>query len=259
MKPSFLTRSVIVALTLFGSAIGICHSENIKNQDPQGFWSGKSSNGYDIAAVVLEDGSYYSLYEKEGIVYGINYGNMQVSGSSFKGSLSDVSISTNTVTTGKIAGSFVPQKTLSGTSSFDDGSSGTFDTSYLSSYDTPASLEEVKGKYVGPYGHKKRHVELKITQDGRVNGTMALDSVSTPICLITGNVVPRLSGKNVYDLTLMWGHNPASNTPCCAGKVCATNTPTTGIAVLRSNATYLYTAWINAAKSSGFLWVGKKD
>jgi len=232
-----------------------------ENQDPQGFWKGRSASGFDIAAVVLENGDYYSLYAKNGLVYGANYGTVDVYGTSFAGSLGDVFIPGNQANSGTISGTFVPKSTLQGIASYNDNTVGAFTTSYDADYDTPATLGAIAGRYAGEY-KSGGIVDLQIASDGAVNGTTAAPLVSPlPKCVITGSALPRPSGKNVYDLTLKWSNNPDPAAPrCCLGTTCATGTPTAGVAILDSTegVPYLYTAWINSAKTSGFLWIGRK-
>lgn len=259
MKKSILNL-VIVASTTALVACGSGSNNTVANQDPQGFWLGTSATGYNIAAVVLENGQYYSLFSKNGIVEGANYGAMTVSGTNFSGSLDDIYIPGNKTNSGTIAGTFSPKSKLDGIASYSNNTYGAFTTTYNAAYDTPATLSAIAGQYIGPYKSGATAV-LNVAPNGSVEGTTTAAGATLPKCLITGSALPRASGKNVYDLTLQWHDNPAlPGNSCCLTSVCATGIPTTGIAVLDvANATTLYTAWINSAKTSGFLWAGQKQ
>ena len=255
-----LSTAIVAGLAL--SACGSGSNDTTANQDPQGFWRGTTNtSGYDLASVVLENGDYYSLYAKDGIVVGANYGKLSVTGNTYTGTLEDIYVPNNQTNSGTISGTFVPKSTLQGVSVYNDSKVGGFTTTYRNSYDTPATLSAIVGVYSGPIYRSAATATLTIDQNGLVNGTTISPSESPlPKCIITGNVVPRASGKNVYDLTLAWSDNPDPNAPkCCrpGSTICATDTPKAGIAVVDS--TYLYTAWINAAKTSGFLWRGAKQ
>jgi hypothetical protein len=253
--------STVILTGLALTACGSGSNDTTASQDPQGFWRGTTNtSGYDLAAVVLENGDYYSLYAKDGIVVGANYGKISVTGNTFTGTLEDIYVPSNQTNSGTISGTFVPKSTLDGVSVYKDSRVGGFTTTYRNSYDTPATLNAIAGVYTGPIYRSESSATLTIDQNGSVNGTTTAAGTSLPKCIITGNVVPRASGKNVYDLTLVWSDNPNPNADrCClpGSTICATDTPKTGIAVVDS--TYLYTAWINAAKTSGFLWRGVKQ
>lgn len=259
MKKSF-SRWVFMTSVMTLTACGGGSNDTVANQDPQGFWLGTSETGYSIASVVLENGQYYSLFSKNGLVEGANYGAITVSGTSYSGNLEDIYIPGNQTNSGTISGTFSPKSRLQGVTAYSNNTVGSFTTTYNAAYDTPATMSAIAGQYSGPYRSGATAV-LNIAMNGVVDGTTTAAGTTVPKCMITGSVVPRPSGKNVYDLTLQWHDNPAlPGHSCCLTSVCATGTPTTGVAVLDvTNATTLYTAWINAAKTSGFLWTGQKQ
>jgi hypothetical protein len=259
MKKTLLYACSLLLTTILSACGGSSSDTALVNQDPQGFWIGTTSSGYDLAAVVLENGDYYSLYSQNDIVVGAYYGKLSVMGNDFTGSLNDIYVPNNQSNSGSIYGSFSPKSTLQGTSEFLDNRVRSFTTTYSTSYDRPATLSAIAGQYVGPIYSSAATADLSISQSGIVSGYTVGSESSLQRCIITGNVVPRASGKNVYDLTMFWNNNPDPNAPrCClsGSTICATNTPTTGIAIVERN--YLYTAWINAAGTSGFLWRGTK-
>lgn len=251
-----LAMLAVVSFAAFGSG----SLDKPAKDDPQGFWVGKTASGYDLAAVVLENGNYYSLYALDGIVIGANYGALSATGNTFSGNVEDIYVSNSQTNSGTISGTFVPKTNLQGVASYVNNKLGAFTTTYRASYDTPATLNAIAGQYTGPIFRSTAAARLDIDQNGIVTGSTSRVDSTLPVCIINGKVEPRASGKNVYDLTLVWSDNPDPNAQrCClsGSTICATNTPRTGIAVIDS--TYIYTAWINAAKSSGFLWRGAKQ
>lgn len=237
-------------------------AEKLAHPSPQGFWQGKSSRGYDINAVILENGQYYSIYSQAGTIYGAYFGFLTTVGNKFSGGLDDIFIpgAQNLTNTGTLSGVFAPKSTLQGVAVYSNNRVGSFDLTYNSIYDMSASMSAIAGNYAGPY-REGETATLDIDINGNVFGTTTAPGATLPKCLITGSVAPRPSGKNVYDLTLTWNHNSALPQPsCCLGGACATNTPTTGIALLGfQDPNSIYIAWINAAKSSGLIWTGQKQ
>jgi hypothetical protein len=254
-------KLIVIPLILSGCGLGDSAPKAPTNQ-AEGFWRGTSSTGYSIAAVVLENGHYYSIFSKDGVVDGGYYGDLFVSEMNFSGSLENIDYKTNSIYTGTISGSVTPKSRLQGITIHDNNIVNSFDTTYSSEYDKPASSSNIAGRFIGPTNRLGAIAVLNIAQDGIVNGTTIAPGAALPRCIITGKVLPRPSGKNVYDLTLKWDNNPdpAQTDRCCYGSVCGTGEPSTGVAVFDiSNTNTLYTAWINPAKTSGFLWIGQKQ
>jgi hypothetical protein len=252
----------VIAIITFSAltACGSGSSDTTADQSPQGLWIGTTNTGYELAAIVLENGDYYSLYSQDGIIIGANYGRLTTTDNTFTGTLKDIYVPNNKTNSGTISGSFVPKSALQGVSVYDDNKVGAFTTTYRESYDTPATLDAITGQYSAPIFRSSLIATLDIDEDGTVNGFTQRTTTTLPSCIISGNVVPRASGKNVYDLTLFWNNNPDPNAPICCNpgsSICATGTPTTGVAVINGN--YLYTAWINVANTGGFLWRGLKQ
>lgn len=254
--PSWVILTSAIALTACGGG----SNDTVANQDPQGFWLGSSDTGYNIAAVVLENGQYYALFSKGGVVDGANYGNIKASGLNFSGSLENIDYPSRQTNSGTISGTFSPKSKLQGITAYSNNTVGAFTAAYDTAYDVPATLSAIAGRYAGPTNKLGATGVLNIDQNGEVNGTTTAPGATIPRCIITGTVVPRPSGKNVYDLSLAWDNNPNSTDRCCYGSACGSGEPSSGIATLGvNNPTTLYTAWINPAKTSGFFWVGQKQ
>lgn len=259
MKKRLASLAILIsALALIACGSGSSNTAN--NQDPQGFWQGKSESGYDVAAVVLENGQYYSIYSTDGFVESANYGTIAANGSSFSGNLESFYYPGGLRDSGTISGTVTTKSKLQGMTSYSNNTVGTFTTTYNSAYDTPATIGAVAGRYAGPTNKLGAMGVINIEPNGSVHGTTTPAGAAVPRCIISGTVAPRPSGKNVYDITLAWDNNPNSTELCCYGSMCANKTPTTGIAVLDvTNSSTLYTAWINQEKTGGFFWIGQKQ
>jgi len=239
-----LVLSFLLALTACGGGGGGGGgtSTPVANSDPQGFWGGTSSAGFDQAAVILETGELYNIFSRGGIAYGIDYGTLTVSGTTFSGSLSEFYIPTNQVFVGTTTGTFTPKSVIAGSVSFPAGT-GTFSGTYGTAYDTPATQAALTGNYVGNY-YTGAPVTMAISSTGAVLGT-------STNCSFSGTATPRPSGKNVYNVSLTF-----TGTQCAPGAGAAS-----GIAVLNivGGTTYLYTAGLNTGKTNGFFWIGRKS
>lgn len=217
-------------------------NNNVANQDPQGFWYGTSA-GYNIEAVILENGELYNIFSKNGVAYGVDYGTITVSGSSYNGVLKEFYIPTNQVYSGAVNATFVPKTSMQGTTQGGTAAPVPFTARYDSSYDTPATLAQITGTYTGNY-YTGAPVNLSISSNGVVSGI----SVA---CQIGGSVAPRASGKNVYNVNLVFsGANCQPGTGSASG---------IGVLSVVNGSTYLYTAGLNASQTNGFFWIGKKQ
>jgi hypothetical protein len=218
-------------------------SQPVANQDPQGFWEGTSSSGYQIGTVILENGEFYGMFSRNGIAYGADYGTATVRGNTFSGTLQEFYIPTRQVFSATISGSFTPKTTLTGTTTYSNGNVSTGTLTYNTAYDTPASLAQVTGTYTGNY-YTGAPVNISISSNGVVSGI-------SNTCNIGGTVAPRPTGKNVYNVNLTF-----SGSNCEPGVGTAS-----GIGVLNevSGSTYLYTAGLNSSKTNGFFWIGRKQ
>lgn len=260
MKSQFkLLSAAIIATALTacgggsGGGSGGSTPTPVTNQDPQGFWNGTSSFGYDIASVVLENGEFYSMFSRNGIVYGIDHGWGSVSGSTISGTLKEFVIYPyQTVVNGTISATFTPKTILQGSTNYSNGLSGTFNTTYNSSYDTPATLAQLTGTYRGNYSDGYP-VNLSISSNGVISG-------SYRTCTLSGTATPRASGKNVYNMDITFS-GPTSGSSVCNPWGTWQQGNIEGIAVLNAtnNSTYLYTAGINGQENNGFFWIGQKQ
>lgn len=218
-------------------------SQPVANQDPQGLWGGTSSSGYDIGALVLENGEFWSIFSKNGLAYGVDYGTGTVSGTRISGNIQEFYIPTNQVFTGSLTATFAPKATMQVNTTYNNGNTSNTALTYNTSYDTPASLAQITGTYTGNY-YTGAPVNISISSNGVVSGI-------SNACNIGGTVAPRSTGKNVYNVNLTF-----SGSNCAPGTGTA-NGP--GILVTTNGSTYLYTAGLNSTKTNGFFWIGRKQ
>jgi hypothetical protein len=242
LKAFVLSITILILAACGGGGGGSSSSAPVTNLDPQGFWGGTSSAGFDQAAVVLETGEIYNIFSTGGVAYGIDYGTLAVSGNSFTGSIAEFYIPTNQVFNGSIAGSFTPQSAISGVVTFPAGT-GTFSGTYSSAYDIAATASAITGNYAGNY-YTGSPVTMAISSTGVIIGT-------STNCSFSGTAIPRPSGKNVYNVTLNF-----IGAQCEPGAGSAS-----GIAVLNvvGSSTFIYTAGLNSGKTNGFFWIGRKS
>jgi hypothetical protein len=176
----------------------------------EGVWSGalvgSTSNAFEL--LVLENGEYWGLYGTNASnVFYVN-GFLQGSGTSTNGSFT----SSNTRDFGfapAVAGSVTATyntatPSISGTATSALGSitfSGGAIAGSLYTYSTPASLSTITGAWsltdLGGEG-----VSLNVAANG------ALTANSSGGCTMTGSVLPRPSGKNVFNVALTFGPAP---------------------------------------------------
>lgn len=236
-----LTSALLVACGGGGGGSGAATSATAT--DAQGFYVGTSSFGFDSNVLILETGEFYSIFSSGGLAYGIDYGTASGTNNAFAGSLTEFYIPYNITIAGTIAGTVVPKSSISGSTNYANGTSGTFTGSYNSAYDTPATAAAIAGTYTGSY-YTGAQVTMVISSVGVVTGT-------STNCTFTGTAVPRPTGKNVYNMSLTF-----TGSQCAPGAGVAS-----GVAVLGtvSGNTYIYTAGINSANTGGFFWIGRKN
>lgn len=212
------------------------------SQSAEGLWQGTTSDGYSITAAVLETGEIWALASSSSGVVGFINGTSAVSGSSISGSETSYNL---------ISHSFAPQA-YTGTVSTKNRlslstASGSFNASYNNGYDqAPTPLSSMAGTYSGWLatvgGAYSTSSVVSISSTGQIS------SPGAP-CSATGSVVPRASGKNIYDVTV--GFTGASCT--------ATSTTLSGVAAYNSSSGVLVILALNSSKSDGLVYSATKQ
>ena len=208
-----------------------------------------NSNAFEL--VVLEDGSYWALYgqqvanvlEVAGFVQGAGTSN---NGSYTSSTGADFGFDPAKAIT--LSATYTATPTVAGTISYGGGVTATFSggapTGTLYSYDAPASLGNVSGTWPVSLTDGE-------TASVTVSPSGALAGLSSGGCQFTGTVKPRASGKNVFDVSIVFG------TSFC---VLAGQT-TTGIAIeygLEAGGNELDVAVINSGGTLGIAAFGNR-
>ena len=172
----------------------------------EGVYEGRVSNNLGFQLAILENDQFYSLIgttDSQGVfrVQSLVEGRGTSSNGAITASNVREYVSDGQVRTGTLNGTFIPKTSVAGTIT-SAGASLTFSsqasptTNY--NYDTPATLAEITGAWPGET-FTGEGVNFTVSATGSVSGTSQLG------CAFTGSVVPRSSGKNVYDVSITYG------------------------------------------------------
>lgn len=180
----------------------------------EGVYEGRLSGGAapNFQMLVLDAGQYWVIYGTETSEAFYVQGFMQGNASSGKGSFSsanarDFGASPSVPAT--IKGTYDDTAmTIEGTVSYapQPGSvrfSGGPIAGSLYDYASPATLGAIAGGWTLT-ALTGESITLNVAPDGK------LGAMSSMMCSMTGNVVPRATGKNVYDVTLKFGPVPCA-------------------------------------------------
>jgi hypothetical protein len=211
----------------------------------EGAYFGSTSRGFDLSLLVLENDVAWGLYERNGLLVGFfqgaglsNQGSFTAADSrdyNFIDKLTGIgSITATWFTDVSIRGTFIPS--VGSQYSF-TGTAATAASGY--DYHRPARLAEVQGAWQGFYGDGIETGTLDVSPAGTVSGVTSLG------CDYTGTLAPRASGKNVYDVSLIFGGPPCR----LAGQ------STAGVAIIMETATGMRRLLVAATDASRDLGV----
>jgi hypothetical protein len=207
----------------------------------EGFWEGKINNALDVGGVVLENGQYWFFYESEDGFY-VLQGTATASNGNFSSSdAREFDLVNGGVIPFNVSGSYRERVSLQGTATpAAGGSPSNFALTYDASYDTPATAAAVSGRWLVTDGVTLFQIE--------VDGNGAFTGTTSAGCTFGGSIVPRPSGKAVYDLFTRF-----NGAPCLLG----TQT-VSGIAVVDGSGPdqVLIGAALNPARNAGFAVIG---
>lgn len=222
--------------------------------DIEGGYEATNSDGSSGSVLLLEDGTAWSIVGTESggllVVEALFFGPLSVSGSDVTSStLRRYDFETGDTLTGvgfsgSVAGSGVITATLTA-AGFDPVNTELTPTDpAVYNYDTPATLAAIAGTWSGFFSTGDDG-DVVISSGGVVSSVTSLG------CTISGTVVPRASGRNVYDVTVSFG--PA---PCALP-----NGTGSGVAIIASpvSAPQLTVAVVNADRSLGAVFFGTPE
>ncbi len=174
-----------------------------------GAWSGTSTSGNTVEAIVLEDGKLWAItgLMQSNVLYvnGLNRASLQTSGNSVTSSdLRAYNFATGTSLTGTLAGTFVAGTSLSATATASTGAASALTLAPAPAanynYNTPATLAAIAGSWPGFF--------TNATGTLLVNANGTYSSTTSTGCNVSGAITPRASGKNVYDVSVNLGASP---------------------------------------------------
>ena len=210
----------------------------------EGRWTGRTPTGRTVAGLVLEDGSYwlfYSAKDQPNILAGL----VQGSGTSHSGSFGssntrDFNVEGAGIRAATMRGSYVPNKSFDGTIAYGTGDAESFTSTYDGDAESAPNLTQVAGTYAGL---RPDHHTVTVTVDAA--GT--LSGHSTDGCTFTGKLSPRTKGNMFHtSMTL-------------EGGACRQGTETlTGVAFYDAATNRLYSAALNPARTTSYLFLGTK-
>ncbi len=175
----------------------------------EGVYTGTTSNNKTVDVLVLEDGSFWDLYGIQLVgglgVQGVASGSTTAANGGFSMTFTDFLAPGATPVAGSGSGSY-DGTNLSG-SQTENGITTTFNlkrpanTTY--NYGTAASLTAIGGAWSGSLLTGET-ATVTIAATGAFTGTTNLG------CAVSGTIVPRPSGKNVFNATLTLGAAPCA-------------------------------------------------
>ena len=254
LQNEFKRLAGVLLISVLAACGGGGGGDSDNDVDIEGGYTATNSDGSSGSVVVLEDGTAWSIVgtESEGllVVEALVRGPLSVSGSEVTsstlrrydfdtgGTLTGVGFSGSAATSGVITA------TLTATGLDPVNTELTPIDPAVYNYDTPATLAAIAGSWSGFFSTGDEG-DVVISSGGVVS------SVTTFGCTISGTVVPRASGRNVYDVTVTFG--PA---PCALP-----NGTGTGIAIIASPTSdpQLTVAVVNADASLGAIFFGTPE
>lgn len=178
----------------------------------EGMWGGTTSDGRQIQAAVLPDGTIWALYTSVSNQYKIA-GTYQGTGTSKNGSFAvtngiDFNVEGNGILETVISASYSEKNSFNGSISYTaKNQSVTFAKKYMANYETPPTQGALTGLYSGTYANKygEAMASLAIDSIGNLSGTVG----SNLNCKISGTVLPK--SKGVADVKIEYGPAPCAN------------------------------------------------
>jgi hypothetical protein len=210
----------------------------------EGRWTGTTSTGRAVAGLVLEDGSYWlfhSATDNPNILAGL----VQGTGTSHAGSFGssntrDFNVEGTAIRAGTMNGSYVPSKRFHGTIAYFSGDTESFTSAYDADSESAPNLTQVAGTYTGL--HTDNHT-VTVT----VDSTGTFSGHATDGCTVAGTLsLPET--RNVFHTSVTF-----------AGGACRQGTETlTGVAFYGTATNRLYSAALNSARTTSYLFLGTK-
>ena len=210
----------------------------------EGLWMGTTPTGRTVGGLVLDDGSYWVFYMTIGnpnVVAGLVQGTGTSHSSSFGSSNTrDFNLEGAGIQGASMRGTYVQKTSLNGTIAYFNGDNWHFASTYDAAYELPPNMTLVTGNYSGRRADNQT-VTVIVDSAGTLSGH------SSDGCTFAGTLSPRAKG-NVFHHTVTFG-----------GDSCRYGTDTiTGVAFYHPATNRLYTAAINSARTTSYIFIGTK-
>ncbi len=211
----------------------------------EGRWTGLTPTGRTVTGLVLENGSYWLFYTARDNPH-VLAGLIQGTGTSHSGSFGspntrDFHLEDAGIRAGRMSGTYVPKQSFHATIVYFNGETERVTSTYDGAAESPPNLTLVAGTYAGLHAD---HHTVTVTFD--VAGT--LSGHTSDGCTMTGTLSPRAKG-NAFLISMTFG-----------GGACRQRTETlTGVALYEAATNRLYSAALNHARTTNFLFLGTKE
>lgn len=181
-------------------------------QKAEGVYEGTLTTGETVNILALENDEVYVLYGQNSggslRVYGFDWAQGTSKNGTYSASVVKDYYYTGAVTTGSVVASYIANTSFNGTATINGvrvGFTSAPPTNSLYIYNTPAMLSAVAGSWTGTLLSGEAGI-VTISTSGALTANFKGSYSGT--CTATGSVLPRNSGKNVYDLSLTFGSAP---------------------------------------------------
>lgn len=209
MQRNVIGGALLFLSTLLLGACGGGSGDGAPNSagSPEGVYEGTTSGGASHTTLVLDDNRFYSIYGEESADAFYITGLLQGNGVANNGSFTSTNVRDyfydGTVLSGTLSATYRAGESFDGT--FTDGTNtatftGTPLTGSSYNYGTAANLSNVTGSWTLD-SMQGDTLSLIIQADGSFSAV--LDA-----CSFNGTVLPRVSGKNVFDVNFTFGAAP---------------------------------------------------
>lgn len=252
-------RSWLVATTLLCTALAGCGGGGGgSNPTPssstlaaQGVYEGTTSSGTDFSLLLLDDGTYYTLggvRSSNGfVVSDLVEGSGTQSGTTFSSTDVRDFLYTGQTLAGTLsatvgAGSGVSGSLTEGATRVSFNGAPPAGSTY--DYNMPANIGSITGTW-NLTTLQGAGATLTVNGDGSFSGT-------TAGCSFAGSIAPRSSGKNVFDVSVVFGPAPCA-LPDGSGHGIALSYPIAG-----TNLTQLLVAAVDPTRSFGTVLFGQR-
>jgi hypothetical protein len=173
---------------------------------PEGVYAGATSTNHELRMLALENGSLWGIYgrtvDEAFHVHGVVHANGTYNRGSFAAVDARDYALTGAVTSGTVSASYTAAGAFNGSmTTADEALAFTSNRLATSKYDyaRPARLADIAGAWTGHTLHGAG-TAVTISSGGVVAG-------NSDSCDFTGTVVPRATGRNVYDVAITFANS----------------------------------------------------